>query len=144
MMDQVTEFTSTVENLEMRVKEAEKKNENLEAQSRRDNLKFYGIEDDRKETWEQTELKTRNYLTNQLEIDVSNIKIEREHMLPSKHTPRPVIVKFSHFKDKERVLKVYRENVKINKMFSMQASPISKTVNATRDRSGSAKIFQCE
>ena len=57
MMDQLTELTSTVENLETRVKEAERKNENLEAQSQRDNLKFYGIEDDRKETWEQTELK---------------------------------------------------------------------------------------
>ena len=112
MMDQVTELTSTVENLETRVKEAERKNENLEAQSRRDNLKFYGIEDDRKETWEQTELKTRNYLSTQLETDDSNIKIERAHRLPSKHTPRPVIVKFSHFKDKERVLKVYREKHK--------------------------------
>ena len=56
-MDQVTELTSTVENFETRVNEAERKNENLEAQSRRDNLNFYGIEDDRKETWEQTELK---------------------------------------------------------------------------------------
>ena len=97
LLDEVTEFTSTVENLETRVKEAERKNENLETQSRRDNLKFCGIEDDRKETWEQTELKTRNYLTTHVEINVSNIKIERAHRLPSKYTPRPVIVKIFTF-----------------------------------------------
>ena len=112
LVDQVSELTSTVVNLETRVKEAEKKNENLEAQSRRENLKFYGIEDDRRETWEQTELKTRNYLTTQLDIDESNIQIERAHRLPSRSNPRPVIVKFSHFKDKERVLKAYRDKRK--------------------------------
>ena len=112
LVDQVSELTSTVVNLETRVKEAEKKNENLEAQSRRDNLKFYGIEDDRRETWEQTELKTRNYLTTQLDINESNIQIERTHRLPSRSNPRPVIVKFSHLKDKERVLKAYRDKRK--------------------------------
>ena len=57
-------------------------------------------------------IKTRNYLTTQLKIDVSNIKIERSQRLPSKYTQWPVKVKFSHFKNKERVLKVYWEKRK--------------------------------
>ena len=137
----MSELTSTVVNLETRVKEAEKKNENLEAQSRRENLKFYGIEDDRRETWEQTELKTRNYLTTQLDIDESNIQVERAHRLPSRSNPRPVIVKFSHFKDKERVLKAYPDK---RKNQQIAPSQISKVVIATRGRSESVKISQCE
>ena len=128
LVDQVAELSSTVVNLETRVKEAEKKNENLEAQSRRENLKFYGIEDDRRETWEQTELKTRNYLSTQLDIDESNIQIERAHRLPSRSNPRPVIV----------------INVKMSRLSQMQASQISKVVIALRGRSESVKISQRE
>ena len=72
------------------------------------------------------------HLTTQLEIDVSNIKIERAHRLPSKYTARPGTVKVSHFKNKERVLKVYREKkVKINKMFSMQARLLNASESNT-------------
>ncbi|MCG8044708.1 MAG: hypothetical protein N0E48_03320 [Candidatus Thiodiazotropha endolucinida] len=105
---QVTELTTTVIGLETRVKETEMKNERIEAQSRRENLKFYGVDDDSNETWDQSEQKIRTYLRDGLEIDDVNIKIERAHRLPSKSSPRPIIVKFSHFKDKDQVLKTYR------------------------------------
>ena len=42
-------------------------------------------------------------------IDDADIKIERAHRLPAKSSPRPLIVKFSHYKDKDRILKRYRE-----------------------------------
>ena len=87
------------------------KNETLEAQSRRDNLKFYNIEDDRNETWEQSEEKVVKYLSDELNID--GCHIERAHRLPSKSTPRPIIAKFSFFKDKDKILKKYREKQKI-------------------------------
>ena len=38
--------------------------------------------------------------------------IERAHRLNTRKSPRPVIVKFSHYKDKEKVLRTYREKVK--------------------------------
>ena len=108
---QVTELTTSVINLETRLNETEKKNEHLEAQHRRD--KFFGITpDDQKETWEESENKVRYYLSNELMIDDRDIKFERAHRLPSKSSkssPRPIIVKFSHFKDRETVLKKYRK-----------------------------------
>ncbi|MEW8107368.1 MAG: hypothetical protein AB2801_20365, partial [Candidatus Thiodiazotropha endolucinida] len=109
---QVYELSNSVTKLEARAKESEKKNEQLEAQSRRDNLKFYGIEEDPKETWEQTETKLRTYLSDELQIDESSIKIERAHRLSSKASPRPIIAKFSFFKDKESILKTYRQKRK--------------------------------
>lgn len=109
---QVYELSNSVTKLEARAKESEKKNEQLETQSRRDNLKFYGIEEDPKETWEQTETKLRTYLSDELQIDESSIKIERAHRLSSKASPRPIIAKFSFFKDKESILKTDRQKRK--------------------------------
>ena len=37
---------------------------------------------------------------------------ERVHRLRSKSTPAPIIAKFSFFKDREKVLKAYREKRK--------------------------------
>ena len=109
---QVTDLQTTVAYLESRTQEAESKNEKLEAQSRRDNLRFYGFEDKRGETWEESENVIRSYISNDLNINDSNIQIERAHRIPSKSTPRPVIVKFSFYKDRERILKAYREKRK--------------------------------
>ena len=71
------------------------KKEQLEAQSRRENLKFYGFTDDKDETWEQSEDKVRTYLSNELHIDEQRMQIERAHRLSSKTSPRLIIVKFS-------------------------------------------------
>lgn len=102
---QVTELTTSVIHLETRTKETEMKNEQIEVQSRRENLKFYGIEDDRNETWEESERKVRQYLSDELQIDETNIQIERAHRIASKSTPRAIITKFSYFKDKDQILK---------------------------------------
>ena len=120
LSQQVTELTTTVINLETRMNEAEKRNEQLEAQSRRENLKFYGFTDDKDETWEQSEDKVRTYLSNELHIDEQRMQIERAHRLNSKTSPRPIIVKFSHFKDKELVLKNYREKRKAQREADQQ------------------------
>ena len=42
-------------------------------------------------------------------MNVSDIGIERAHRLPSRSSPRPIIMKFSSFKDTDLVLKMYRQ-----------------------------------
>ena len=109
---EINRMKTSFAKLEVRTAEAEKKSENLEAQSRRDNLKFFGFEDDGTETWEQSENKVRGYIRNELHIDDTDIKIERAHRLPSRNSPKPIIVKFSFFKDKDSVLRAYRQKRK--------------------------------
>ena len=109
LTNQVTELQSTVSQLESRTRETEQKNERLEAQSRRDNLKFHGFDDNRRETWEESENTVRRYISEELNIDDSAIKIERAHRIRSRNSPRPIIVKFSHYKDRDGVLKSFRE-----------------------------------
>ena len=106
---QVSTLSVSVARLEARIAETEKKNEHLEAQSRRENLKFYGLNDEQGETWEQSEANVREYLTRDLGMNVSDMGIERAHRLPSRSSPRPIIVKFSSFKDKDLVHKKYRQ-----------------------------------
>lgn len=109
---QMPDLQTTVAHLESRVQEADIKNERLQAQSRRDNLRFYGFIDKRDETWEGSENTVRSYLTNDLLLDESSIQIERAHRISRKTSPRPVIVKFSFYKDRNKVLNAYREKRK--------------------------------
>ena len=45
-------------------------------------------------------------------IDEASIQIERAYRIRGKNSPRPIIVKFSHYKDRENVLKTYRKKHK--------------------------------
>lgn len=83
----LTGLQTTIAHLDSRVQETDIKNELLEAQSHRDNLRFYGLKDKRGETWDESENKVRSYQTNDLLLDVSYIQIERAHLISSKTSP---------------------------------------------------------
>ena len=70
---------------------------------------IYGIEEDHDESWETTEGKFREYVSRELNLNESNIQTERVHRLRSKGKPSPIIVKFSFFKDRDLVLRKYRD-----------------------------------
>lgn len=80
---QDTDLQSTVFHLESRAQEAKLKNERLEAQSR-DNLRFYGFEDKRDQTREESEAIVRKYIRDELDIDESSVHNERARRIPSK------------------------------------------------------------
>ena len=85
----------------------------MESQSRRNNLIFDGVEENENETWEVTEGKIIDILARNLDIENANLlMIERAHRLGKKKAvnvgqktvkPRQIIVKFSHFKDRQRI-----------------------------------------
>lgn len=85
------------------LKQSELKREQLEAQSRRENLQFYGIKEDRDETWKDSGRKIRDYIEKDLELNASRIRIDRAHRMKSGQKPYPIIAKFSFFKEKEEV-----------------------------------------
>lgn len=126
---QVEELSSELQTVTELAKENERKNERLESQSRRENLKFFGIEESRKESWDESENKVRKYIAEGLNIDDTSIQIERAHRLGGSSTPRPIIVKFSFFKDKEKILRAYRQKKKAMRVNGVQ-----------RDNAGEANI----
>ncbi|KAH3736269.1 hypothetical protein DPMN_042832 [Dreissena polymorpha] len=60
---------------------------------------------------------------------------ERAHRLPGKNYPRPLIVKFSLFKDKERIIKRYREQRKSDREYET-SDATSNEASATDTGSG--------
>ena len=76
--------------------------------TRRENMKIFNVQE---ELEEDTEKLVRNMFITKMQIsakDVNTIRFERIHRIPTKPTsqrsqdrPRPIIVTFSHFQDKE-------------------------------------------
>ena len=83
--------------------------EQLESQSRRDNLILHNIPttSGEQETWAETEQKVRSYFE-KIGAD-KEVKIDRAHRLRTKNKPQPIIVKLNYYKDKERVMEKARE-----------------------------------
>ena len=73
----VRELSSSVAELECYSKQSEIRYEKLEAQSRRENLRFFDIPEEPRETWDQSEQKVRDYISGTLGINDSDVKIER-------------------------------------------------------------------
>ena len=103
----------------------------LENQSRRCNLRIDGLKETRNETWEETEALFRQMLTEKLEIPtetVAKIDMERVHRTGQQPNatdstrPRQIVAKFTHFKDREAILKKARDikprNIYVNEDFS--------------------------
>lgn len=80
--------------------------DDLEDRSRRDNLLFYGVDDNASETWAETENLVLDLIKNHLKLDISHEAIVRSHRLGSFVVGkiRPIIVKFSSFKTREKIL----------------------------------------
>ena len=53
--------------------------------------------------------KVKEYMSRDLELNGDDISIERAHRIQGSEKPRPLIVKFSFYKDKDRALKTYRK-----------------------------------
>lgn len=79
----------------------------LQSRTMRDNLIFTGIHEDDSEDTEDTEQVLSNFIKTNLEINTESISFERVHRMGKKlrGKSRPIIAKFSKFKDRELVRK---------------------------------------
>ena len=94
--------------LRKKLLEEQEKRIKIEGHSRRNNLNFFNIKEEENESMEVTEKKLRNFFQQELKIPhskINEIAIERAHRLgkPVTGKARPIIAKFSFFKDKEYV-----------------------------------------
>jgi hypothetical protein len=123
-------------NLTRRVIELEIQQDNLEAQSRRNNLIFRGIAEGERETWDQTEEKVRAFMVDKLclsQDEAGSVDIERAHRLPGKGKDRLVITKFLSYKGREKVLRTARDKLRDNPDFRVRED-YTKRVRDIRSR----------
>ena len=110
-------YNKLIENLENKIcviqaelGDAADKRDYLENQSRRNNIRIDGLEEDNNESWEQSETKVRALLQEKLNLDPTTIEIERAHRTGRKAggKPRQIVAKFLRLKDKISILKSAR------------------------------------
>ena len=120
------------------VTKTKKKLADLEDRSRRNNLRFYGFQEETNETWEEGESILTDFVKEKLEIE-EDILIERAHWTGkiqrndgTRNRKRTIVVKFLNFKDKSRILHTYREKklwkekIFINEDFPEETASIRK------------------
>ena len=85
--------------------------ENMQSQQRRENIILHNVPaSEGKEDWNETETKVKDYLRS---IGLDEIpSIERTHRLNANKPDSPVILKLSHFKDKQKIMKQAKEKKK--------------------------------
>ncbi|XP_070579019.1 uncharacterized protein [Ptychodera flava] len=116
---------TTLDELREENNQLKRANDDLENRGRRNNLVFYGIEQDgTNESWDTSEKKVKSVLKNNLEI-TEDIEFERVHRItnaPLIRGARPIIAMFVKFKDKSNVLrnanKLKNSNISISEDFS--------------------------
>lgn len=120
------ETVSSLDDVKESLISLNEKTDYAEAQSKRNNLIFDGINESDGESWSDSEEKVRKLMSENLKLDPRKIELERAHRTgKSSETatrPRPIVVKFLRYKDKVEVLSLAKElkgtNIYINEDFS--------------------------
>lgn len=117
----VEELKTKLADQDDKIKLLEKRLENAENQSRRDNLIFYNIPERPMENWDDCENRIVE-LCEWLGVALRKEDIIRAHRLGRGQAPRPIIAKFAHWKKKEEILankwKLAGEQIGISEDFS--------------------------
>ncbi|XP_078667360.1 uncharacterized protein LOC144909172 [Branchiostoma floridae x Branchiostoma belcheri] len=147
--DKLKQLEQNIMTYNTEVTEMANKLDYIENQSRRNNLIFDRIKDDRKETWEQSETKVKEVLRNKLRLNTDNIEIERAHRNGKPgDRPRPIVVKLLRYKDKQNILRQAKmlkgTQIFINEDFSdkirQKRKDLQPALRAARERGQVAYI----
>ena len=110
LTDKHSKLKEENQKLNKKVSHLEDKLAYLEGQPKRNNLVFHGLQEKRGETWDECEEAVRKVMEENLEFpdawDESVLPIERAHRIGKfeKGKTRPIVVKFSNYKQKYRIL----------------------------------------
>lgn len=118
------------EELLERLARVERKADDLEGRSRRNNLLFYGLDREENETDISCEERLRELLTDQLEL-AEDIEFDRVHRVGPKQNA-PIIARCTHYKHKVKILRA-RQKLKgtrifINEDFSERVRGVRKAL----------------
>ena len=134
VQESVPRLEEQVSTLQMDLNYLDDNQDYLENQSRRSNLWLDGVPEVPNETWEKTEEVVKGITQEKLQLDSTNIEIERAHHTGRKVSgkPRQIVAKFLRYKDKDILLKSTRRQkgtgIYINEDFS------NRTMQRCRDQ----------
>ena len=119
--EELSEVTEKDTKAHMEVDQLQCRNIKLEAQSRRNNIKFFNVRENEVESsFSDTKKILRKLLVDKLKMpkeEVADVEFERVHRIPTRRSeeydpgkPRPIIAKLSFYKDKFRIFQ-YAKNI---------------------------------
>ena len=113
----VVELEEVNVKLQKRLEYFELKMDSIESHSKKSNLVFKGVEESKaSESWEKCKEIIIDVVKEELGIELKKTDIERAHRLHTKYKPRPIIVRFHHFQQKELILEE-KSKIKNEKIF---------------------------
>jgi outer membrane murein-binding lipoprotein Lpp len=134
LSDENDALRQTNKELTDRVDNLEKKVDDLEGRSRRNNVLFYGLDKEENETSADCEARVRELLTDKLELS-RDVEFDRVHRVGSKPNS-PLIARCVFFKDKVEILKskskLQGTNIFIGEDFSMRVRTVRKKLAAIK------------
>ena len=128
--NEIATLKDTVKSLQTQLKYEHEARLKLEAHSRRSNLRFYGIPEKAGESDIDCEMSLKEVIQNKLGIS-EPVMFERCHRLGPRHNSnRAIIVKFSFYKDRDKVWKA-RKNLSGTRIYIKEDFPpeIDQRVN---------------
>ena len=119
--EELSEVTEKVIKADREVDQLVRRNIKLEAQSRRNNIKFFNVrENEAESSFSDTEKVLRKLFVDKLKMpkeEAADVEFERVHRIPTRRPaeydpgkPRPIIAKLSFYKDKSRIFQ-YAKNI---------------------------------
>ena len=119
--EELSEITEKVIKADREVYPLLRRNIKLEAQSRRNNIKFFNARENKAESsFSDTEKVLRKLIVDKLKMpkeEAADVEFERVHRIPTRRSaeydpgkPRPIITKLSFYKDKSRIFQ-YAKNI---------------------------------
>ena len=116
------------------IQEQKEKNADLEDRSRRQNLLFYGIEEKDKETAQECETFLSDLILEKGLMEREDVWIDRAHRIGKKQEGknRPIIAKFTYYKQKEEIRgngrKLARTGITMSSDYSKLTTEKNKTI----------------
>ena len=89
---------------------------------KKNNLKFFNIEKEQNETVSSLEKKIKSSIENELGADTSGLTLENAFRIPTRSSPKPILVQFSRFADKQAIRAKFRSVRKTNNDLSFRVS----------------------
>ena len=86
--------------------------ERLETDSKRLNLKLYGIEESANEFPAENEQKVKSFVSETLGVETADIEFESVQRLHSMAATRQILARLLRYKHREQIMKAYREKRK--------------------------------
>lgn len=108
------------------------KQEKLELQNKRCNLKFFNLNQTPDETSTDTEELVRSFITQDLGLEASSVNIDRAFRLPSKTKPHPILAQFNSVKQRDNVISAFRSKRKSGVLTARVGEDLPERVSRCR------------